>query len=236
MESGHDKTGVATGIHALHPLTGEMLPVWVADYVLGSYGTGAIMAVPAHDGRDFAFAQKFGLAVKQVIRPADGSFHDMASAYEDPGVLVNSGPYNGKTSAEAAASIARKLHDIGMGGAKRTYKLRDWVLSRQRYWGVPIPIIYCRSCWEYMHAEGMLTPDVRVAIVNGTERVVHSVPDKDLPVKLPPLKDFKHLADIALGTFRPEQFMELRPRRDDTSEVPYPSTEQILAKTILSLC
>lgn len=171
MEGGHDKTGVATGVHALHPLTGEMLPVWVADYVLGSYGTGAIMAVPAHDGRDFAFAQKFGLAIKQVIRPADGSFHDMASAYEDSGTLVNSGPYNGKTSAEAATAIARKLHDITMGGPKRTFKLRDWVLSRQRYWGVPIPIINCPSCGHV------------------------AVPDSQLPVKLPPLKDFKPADD-----------------------------------------
>ncbi len=171
MESGHDKTGVATGVHALHPLTGEMLPVWVADYVLGSYGTGAIMAVPAHDGRDFAFAKKFGLAVKQVIRPSDGSFYDMASAYEDAGTLVNSGPYNGKSSAEAAAAIARKLHDLGTGGAKTTFKLRDWVLSRQRYWGVPIPIVYCASCGHV------------------------AVPDDQLPVKLPPLKDFKPADD-----------------------------------------
>lgn len=171
MESGHDKTGVATGVHALHPLTREMLPVWVSDYVLGSYGTGAIMAVPAHDGRDFDFAKKFSLAIKQVIRPSDGSFHDMASAYEDAGIVVNSGPYNGKTSAEAAVAIARKLHDLSMGGPKTTYKLRDWILSRQRYWGCPIPIIRCTTCGNV------------------------PVPEKDLPVKLPPLKDFKPADD-----------------------------------------
>lgn len=171
MEGGHDKTGVATGVHALHPLTGEMLPVWAADYVLGSYGTGAIMAVPAHDGRDFAFARKFGLAIKQVVVPADGSFHDMTSAYEDEGLLVNSGPYNGRTSADASSDISKKLHDIGVGGPKRTFKLRDWVLSRQRYWGVPIPIINCATCGHV------------------------AVPDSQLPVELPPLKDFKPADD-----------------------------------------
>jgi leucyl-tRNA synthetase len=145
--------------------------VWVADYVLGSYGTGAIMAVPAHDERDFEFAKTFGLAVKQVIVPADGSHHDLSSVYEHEGTLVNSGPYNGRTSPDATADIARKLHELGMGGAQRTYKLRDWVLSRQRYWGVPIPIINCPKCGHV------------------------PVPDNQLPVKLPPLKDFKPADD-----------------------------------------
>lgn len=171
MEAVRGKTGVNAGIHAVHPLTGELLPVWVADYVLGSYGSGAIMAVPAHDGRDFEFAKTFGLAIKQVIVPADGSHHDLSTVYEHEGVLVNSGPHNGRTSAEAAAVITRKLHDLGMGGAKRTYKLRDWVLSRQRYWGVPIPVINCPKCGHV------------------------PVPDNQLPVKLPPLKDFKPADD-----------------------------------------
>lgn len=171
MEASRDKTGVNTGVHAVHPLTGELLPVWVADYVLGSYGTGAIMAVPAHDSRDFAFAKAFGLAIKQVIVPTDGSHHDLSSVYEKEGSLVNSGPYNGRTSADVAVVIAKKLHDVGMGGAQRTYKLRDWVLSRQRYWGVPIPIIKCPTCGHV------------------------PVPDSQLPVKLPPLKDFKPADD-----------------------------------------
>jgi len=171
METGHKKTGVATSIHAIHPLSGELLPVWVSDYVLGSYGTGAIMAVPAHDGRDFEFATTFKLAIKQVIVPASGAYHDLSSPFADEGLLVNSGPYNGRASADASATIAKKLHALGMGGAKRTYKLRDWVLSRQRYWGVPIPIINCHTCGHV------------------------AVPDSQLPVKLPPLKDFKPAHD-----------------------------------------
>ena len=171
METGHKKTGVATAIHAIHPLSGELLPVWVSDYVLGSYGTGAIMAVPAHDARDFEFARTFQLAIKQVIVPASGAYHDLSSAFADEGILVNSGPYNGRTSADAASTIAKKLHALGMGGAKRTYKLRDWVLSRQRYWGVPIPVINCPACGHV------------------------AVPDSQLPVKLPPLKDFKPADD-----------------------------------------
>jgi leucyl-tRNA synthetase len=171
MEAGKDKTGVATGIHAVHPLTGELLPVWVSDYVLGSYGTGAIMAVPAHDGRDFEFATTFQLAIKQVIVPADGAHHDLSTVFAEEGILVNSGPYNGRSSSDAKSAIAKKLHDLGMGGPKRTYKLRDWVLSRQRYWGVPIPIINCPTCGHV------------------------PVPESQLPVKLPPLKDFKPADD-----------------------------------------
>jgi leucyl-tRNA synthetase len=156
LEGEANKTGVPTGVHAVNPLTGDLVPVWVADYVLGSYGTGAIMAVPAHDQRDHDFATAFNLPIIEVIRD---------------GALVNSGPYSGRPSAQAAVDIVDKLKALGVGEPQKNYKLRDWVLSRQRYWGVPIPIINCKDCGHV------------------------AVPDKDLPVKLPPLKDFKPTED-----------------------------------------
>jgi leucyl-tRNA synthetase len=167
MEGGTTKTGVPTGIHAVNPVSHELVPVWVADYVLGSYGTGAIMAVPAHDQRDFEFAAAFNLPVIEVIRSSDASLAGGESAYEGPGVLVNSGPYDGMTSADAAARIIEELKRTGTGGPQKTYKLRDWVLSRQRYWGCPIPMVNCPEC-GYV-----------------------PVPETDLPVLLPMLDDFK---------------------------------------------
>ncbi len=170
LEGATEKTGAATGVHAVNPLTQELIPVWIADYVLGSYGTGAIMAVPGHDGRDFAFASTFGLPVKQVVT-VPGTPHPLDSAYEGEGLVMNSGPYSGMSSTEAATAITVKLKALGCGGPETTYKLRDWVLSRQRYWGVPIPIIHCPTC-GYV-----------------------AVPDKELPVKLPTLKDFRPADD-----------------------------------------
>jgi leucyl-tRNA synthetase len=166
MEGGKEKTGEATGVHAINPLTRELVPVWVADYVLGSYGTGAIMAVPAHDQRDFEFARTFSLPILQVIAPSDGAPWDQSKALEAEGVLVNSGPHSGKPCERATRDIIAELKRLKAGGAERTYKLRDWVISRQRYWGVPIPMIHCASC-------GWLP-----------------VPEDQLPVKLPKLKDY----------------------------------------------
>lgn len=158
LAEGREKTGVATGITAKNPATGEEIPVFVADYVLGNYGTGAIMAVPAHDERDFAFAKKFELPIKCVIAPmlsADTEDEleahrkrvlDGKECYTQVGDLINSGPFTGLNWISAKEKIIEWLEANGVGKRKTTYKLRDWVFSRQRYWGEPIPIIICDEC------------------------------------------------------------------------------------------
>ena len=161
-----EKTGIDTGQTAVHPITGESLPVWVANYVLMGYGSGAVMAVPAHDQRDWEFARAFGLPIRQVIAPGDGIGTDPASpdatgAYVDRGVLVNSGAFDGLDSGAAQEAIADWLESHERGRRAVSYRLRDWGISRQRYWGTPIPIIHCADC-------GSLP-----------------VPDADLPVTLP---------------------------------------------------
>ncbi len=165
-----EKTGVFTGAFAENPATGEKIPVFVADYVLMGYGTGAIMAVPAHDQRDFEFAKKYDLAIKPVIAPEEGTLSEpLEAAFEEPGVLINSGPFTGLRSEEAKAKIAAWLEEKGLGRATVTYRLRDWLISRQRYWGTPIPMIHCERCG------------------------VVPVPEKDLPVVLPEIKDVEEI-------------------------------------------
>ncbi len=142
-----EKKGMPLGINAIHPLTGEEVPLWVANFVLMGYGTGAVMAVPAHDARDWEFAKKHGLEIRQVVTPADGSEIDTDEAvYVDRGVLVNSGDYDGMDFDGALNAIADHCEKAGRGGRKVNYRLRDWGVSRQRYWGTPIPIIYCDDC------------------------------------------------------------------------------------------
>jgi len=142
-----EKKGMALGISAIHPLTGEEVPLWVANFVLMSYGTGAVMAVPGHDARDWEFAKKHDLLIKQVIAPTDGSEIDIDEAvYLERGVLVNSGDYDGLDFDGAFNAIADHFEKTGRGGRKINYRLRDWGVSRQRYWGTPIPIIYCDDC------------------------------------------------------------------------------------------
>ena len=137
-----DKTGVFTGAHATNPLTGNPIPIYTADYVLGAYGTGAIMAVPAHDERDYDFARAFGLPVVEVVSP-DGTLHEtIDAAYTGEGISVRSGPFSGMPTEEMRQKIVRHLEERGIGCAKINYKLRDWVFSRQRYWGEPIPIYF----------------------------------------------------------------------------------------------
>jgi leucyl-tRNA synthetase len=137
------KTGVDTGAFATNVFSGQRIPIWIADYVLASYGTGAIMAVPAHDERDFAFAKQFGLPIKEVVSP-DGEEHpDLDAAYTGDGRLVRSGPYSGTPSDVAKKAIASEAKKTGIGKPTVTYRLRDWLISRQRYWGTPIPVIYC---------------------------------------------------------------------------------------------
>lgn len=157
-----EKKGMATGAMAIHPLTGEAVPVMVANFVLMSYGSGAVMAVPAHDQRDWEFAQAYDLAVKQVIAPLDGREIDLsAAAFTEKGVLIDSGEFTGLTSAEAFEAIANHLTANAKGRRRVNFRLRDWGVSRQRYWGCPIPIIYCDDCGAV------------------------PVPEKDLPVVLP---------------------------------------------------
>jgi len=158
-----EKEGVFTGRYCLNPVTGEQIPIYVANFVLFDYGTGAIMAVPTHDQRDFEFAKKYGLPLRVVIKPPNEDLDEetMTEAYTGEGILVNSGPFNGQKNLEALDSIAGYLESKGMGYKTVNFRLRDWGISRQRYWGAPIPIIYCDKC--------------------GTV----PVPEEDLPVVLP---------------------------------------------------
>ena len=157
-----EKKGKFSGYNAIHPLTGEQIPVWIANFVLFSYGTGAVMAVPAHDQRDWEFAHKYDLAIEQVIEPLDGSDIDLGlEAYTEKGTLINSEEFNGMNFKKSFKAIKYKLEQSNIGREQINYRLRDWGVSRQRYWGCPIPIIYCDDC--------------------GTV----PVPEKDLPVVLP---------------------------------------------------
>jgi leucyl-tRNA synthetase len=158
------RTGVFTGGYAINPVTDERIPVWIADYVLMGYGTGAIMAVPFGDQRDFEFARAFNLPIRAIVQSEDGPELDpvtMTEAYDGPGVLVDSGPMTGKRVPEELPEIIRWLEETGRGKAEVTYRLRDWLISRQRYWGTPIPVVYCDDC-------GMVP-----------------VPEDQLPVELP---------------------------------------------------
>ncbi|MET0067274.1 MAG: leucine--tRNA ligase [Candidatus Thiodiazotropha sp.] len=157
-----EKRGMPLGIHAVHPVSGDKVPVYAANFVLMGYGTGAVMAVPGHDERDHAFALKYGIPIKKVIHPKDGSEWDIqAAAYVEKGVLRDSGPFDGLTSEQAFDAIAGWLEERGLGEKRKNYRLRDWGVSRQRYWGAPIPMIHCASCG------------------------IVPVPLEDLPVRLP---------------------------------------------------
>ena len=148
------KTGVPLGTHCLNPFTGETFPLWTADYALVEYGTGAVMAVPTHDTRDFDFAKKYNMPLKVVITPHPSSGHplpqgareELTEAYTEEGVLVNSNEFNGMKNTEAKKAITQKAVDEGFGEFKTQYRLRDWLISRQRYWGAPIPVVYCDKC------------------------------------------------------------------------------------------
>jgi len=165
-----EKDGVFTGQYAINPFNGERIQLWVADYVLAGYGTGAVMAVPAHDTRDLAFAKKYGIPIKVVIHPDATTALDantMADAYVDYGPMVNSGQFNGLAGDRAIASVSDFAESKRFGRRKVNYKLKDWLISRQRYWGCPIPIIHCPKCGE------------------------QAVPEADLPVILPKVENFR---------------------------------------------
>lgn len=171
-----EKEGVFTGKHVLNSYTGESIPVWVANYVLMEYGTGAVMAVPTHDQRDFEFAKKYDLPLRVVIQPEGKTLspEKMEQAYEEDGVLVNSSQFDGKPNRETMPQMIEYGEKQGFSRAKIHYRLRDWLISRQRYWGAPIPIVYCEKC--------------------GTV----PVPVKDLPVLLPKNVEFKPTGESPL--------------------------------------
>lgn len=147
LSTAKEKTGVFTGSYAINPINGEKVAVWIGDYVLATYGTGAVMAVPSHDERDYIFAQKHGLEIKRVIKGENGNDDLPFCEY---GILVNSGEFDGMSSADARIKIVEKLAKTGKGELKTNYRLRDWLVSRQRYWGAPIPVIYCDDCGEVL--------------------------------------------------------------------------------------
>ncbi len=153
-----EKEGLFTGSFAKHPVTGEYVPIWIANYVLVDYGTGAVMGVPAHDERDYKFAKKYNLPLKWVVQneAQDLDFTAMTDAYHEDGILVNSGDYTGMTSADARNALCEAFEKKGIGGKKVNFRLRDWLISRQRYWGVPIPIVYCDHCGEQLVPEDQL--------------------------------------------------------------------------------
>jgi leucyl-tRNA synthetase len=166
QSTDREKTGVFLGVYAVNPVNGERIPMWAADYVLPDYGTGAIMAVPAHDQRDLDFARKFGLPVRVVVATDKPDPAETGVATPGDGLLVNSGPLDGLNKSAAIARITQILSDKGLGGAAVNYRLRDWLLSRQRFWGTPIPIIHCPSCGEVPVPEDQLPvvlPDLRGA-------------------------------------------------------------------------
>ena len=164
------KSGVATGGFAVNPVNGERIPIWVADYVLMTYGTGAIMAVPAHDERDFEFATTYHLPIREVIAPPGGEQGELREAYTGPGVMVNSGEFDGLDAVAGIEKVTAWLEAKGKGKPAVKYRLRDWLISRQRYWGAPIPIVYCP--------------------VDG----IVAVPAEQLPVLLP--KEYRPLPDV----------------------------------------
>ena len=172
LSTEREKTGVPLGTHCINPFTNEEFPLWTADYALVEYGTGAVMAVPTHDTRDFAFAKKFNLPMKVVI----GEDKPLDEAYTEEGILVNSNEFNGMKNTEAKKAITQKAVDGGFGEFKTQYRLRDWLISRQRYWGAPIPVVYCDKCG------------------------IQPVPEDQLPVRLPKDVDFSVVGKSPITT------------------------------------
>ncbi|MCP4583936.1 MAG: leucine--tRNA ligase [candidate division Zixibacteria bacterium] len=167
MSAIRKKTGVFTGAYCINPINGDRVPIWIADYVLLTYGTGAVMAVPGHDQRDWEFASRFDLPIKPVITPEGKSEIDLSEqAFEDYGVMINSGAFDGLTSSDGKIRVTEKLAEMELGESTVNFRIRDWLISRQRYWGAPIPIVFCPECGEV------------------------PVPENELPVLLPEIDDF----------------------------------------------
>ena len=174
LSTEREKDGVFTGAYATNRLNGEKIPIWIADYVLASYGTGAVMAVPAHDERDFIFATRYQVPIKVVISPSGWDGQALSAAYIEPGRMVNSGSFDGTDSLSGKKAVSEYIEKQGWGKRTVSYKLRDWLISRQRYWGAPIPAVYCDKCG------------------------IVPVPEKDLPVLLPDDAEFKPTGESPL--------------------------------------
>ena len=187
LSTDREKTGVALGAEAINPVNGERIPIYIADYVLAGYGTGAIMAVPAHDERDYAFAVAYGLPIRRVVasrvEDADAPMDEAFIPHAGGEVLVNSGPYTGQPADEGGRGDPRELEARGKGTASVTYRLHDWLISRQRYWGTPIPVIYCER-------DGIVP-----------------VPEEELPVRLPDTVDYRGSGENPLN--RDEAFLNV---------------------------
>ena len=181
-QENKQKTGIFTGSYVVNPANGKRIPVWVSDYVLGGYGEGAVMAVPAHDERDYEFAKKFDLDIVKVVEKPEGIADDDI-CYHGEGIIVNSGDFDGQNSADVREQVLSWLEEKGIGRSKTTYKMRDWLISRQRYWGCPIPIAYDKD---------------------GNE---HLIPEEQLPVMLPTLTDFKPDDSGKSALAKSEEFM-----------------------------
>lgn len=176
LSTDRTKTGVPLGTHCKNPFTGEIFPLWTADYALVEYGTGAVMAVPTHDTRDFDFAKKYNLPMKVVIQDPQNPSNCETEAYTDEGILINSNEFNGMKNTEAKKAITQKAVDEGFGEFKTQFRLRDWLISRQRYWGAPIPVVYCDKCG------------------------IQPVPEDQLPVLLPKDVDFSVVGKSPITT------------------------------------
>lgn len=183
-QENKQKTGIFTGSYVVNPANGKRIPVWVSDYVLGGYGEGAVMAVPAHDERDYEFAKKFDLDIVKVVEKPEGIADDDI-CYHGEGIIVNSGDFDGQNSADVREQVLGWLEEKGIGCSKTTYKMRDWLISRQRYWGCPIPIAYDKD---------------------GNE---HLIPEEQLPVMLPTLTDFKPDDSGKSALAKSEEFMHV---------------------------
>jgi len=227
-----DKTGVFTGAYAINPVNFAKIPVWVADYVLMSYGTGAIMAVPAHDERDYAFAKTFDLPIIQVI---DREGEETELPYTGPGVMVNSGEYDGLEVETCKSHLIANLEADGEGEGTVNYKLRDWLFSRQRYWGEPFPILWVdEAAWESLTQEhtssdlhALLPEEPVTCVIDGQVRYAVPVPEKDLPLRLPEVENYQPAgtgeSPLAKATEWVEVFVDLEtgttlPRSADLPE------------------